>query len=39
MTKEQAEMLLRAQEEEEGRLRAEKRKGRKGGRPPVTRDW
>jgi len=39
MTEEQAEMLLRAQEEEENRLRAEQRKARKGRRPQVLRDW
>ena len=39
MTKEEAEMLLMGQEEEESRMRGEKRKARKAGRPVVLRDW
>ncbi|MFQ5952264.1 MAG: tetratricopeptide repeat protein [Candidatus Omnitrophota bacterium] len=39
MNKEDAEMLLRGQDEEEARVRAEKRKAEKARRPPVLRDW
>ena len=39
MSKAEAEMLLRAQEEEENRMRAEKKKARSQNRPTVIRDW
>ncbi|MBU0682735.1 MAG: hypothetical protein ABIH85_02845 [Candidatus Omnitrophota bacterium] len=39
MTKEEAEMLLSGQEEEEARMRAEQRTARAARRPVVLRDW
>ncbi|MGB3081819.1 MAG: hypothetical protein WBB86_02360, partial [Candidatus Omnitrophota bacterium] len=39
MSEEEAEMLLRLQDEEETRLRDEMKKAKKGRRPPVVRDW
>lgn len=39
LTKEEAEMLLRGQAEEEARMRAEQRKGGRARRPPVVKDW
>ncbi|MFH1665892.1 MAG: tetratricopeptide repeat protein [Candidatus Omnitrophota bacterium] len=39
ISREEAEMLLRAQEEEENRMRAEQRKARRLRRPAVLRDW
>jgi Ca-activated chloride channel family protein len=39
MGEEEAEMLLRSQDEEEARMRAEVGKKKRGERPPVVRDW
>ena len=39
MTEEEAEMLLRLQDEEESRMRAQQKKAKMGRRPPVLRDW
>ncbi|MGB2961659.1 MAG: tetratricopeptide repeat protein [Candidatus Omnitrophota bacterium] len=39
MSEREAEMLLRSQDEEESRMRAEMKKARKAKRPPVVRDW
>lgn len=39
MTKDEAEMLLKGQEEEESRMRAEDKKGKHPGEPVVLRDW
>jgi Ca-activated chloride channel homolog len=39
LTRTEAEMLLRNQEEEEKRMRAEQRKADRSRRPPVLKDW
>jgi len=39
LSREEAEMLLRNQEEEEKRMRAEQRKADRSRRPPVLKDW
>ena len=39
MTEQEAAMMLRGQEEEEARLRAELKKKRAAGRPKVLKNW
>jgi Ca-activated chloride channel homolog len=39
MTEQQAQLLLKGQEEEENRMRGEKKKAQRAQRPPVVRDW
>ncbi len=39
LSSEQVEMILRRQEEEENRVRAEEREKRRDERPPVLKDW
>ncbi|MFH1553219.1 MAG: tetratricopeptide repeat protein [Candidatus Omnitrophota bacterium] len=39
MTREEAEMLLATQEEEESQMRAEQKEAKGKGRPPVLKDW
>ena len=39
MTEEEAEMLLRGQEEQEARMRGEMKEKRAAGRPKVLKNW
>lgn len=39
MSKQEAEMLLKTQEEEESRMRAEMKEKEKARRPAVIKDW